>query len=62
VIGVGDGATIVPHLGELAGQDQYQVTAVDHVIARCKNETPSKAFELCALAARTVADLDRCAW
>jgi hypothetical protein len=62
VVGVGDCTKIVAHIGTIGGQDQYQVTAVDHVIARCKNETPAKSFEVCALAAKTVADLDKCSW
>jgi hypothetical protein len=62
LVGVGDCAKILAHLGELSGQDEFLVTASDHVIARCKNETPSKTFEVCALAAKAVGDLDRCTW
>jgi hypothetical protein len=62
VIGVGDCKKILAHLPDLTGQDQYQTTEADHVASRCKNETPSKAFELCALAAKDVKDLERCSW
>jgi hypothetical protein len=62
LVGVGDCTKILAHLGDLTGQDQYLVTASDRVIARCKNETPSKTFELCALAAKAVTDLDKCVW
>jgi hypothetical protein len=64
-LGVGDCARIVAHLQELSrggGPDQYLVTAADRLISRCKNETPSKALEACALGASTIAELDRCSW
>jgi len=61
VIGVGDCTRIVPHLDTLR-TDPYLVTTAVKLQSRCKNETPSKAFETCVLAARTLADLDRCVW
>lgn len=61
VIGVGDCAKIVPHLESLR-TDPYLMTTADRLAARCKNETPSRAFETCALAAKSIADLDRCVW
>jgi hypothetical protein len=61
VIGVGDCGKIVAHL-ETLRTDPYLVTAVDRLQSRCKNETPSKGLETCVLAAKAVADLDRCVW
>jgi hypothetical protein len=62
VVGVGDCSKIVAHVGTLAGTDPYLVTSADKIVSRCKNETPSKAFEVCALAAKSVGDLDACTW
>lgn len=61
VIGVGDCTKIVPHLDTLR-TDPYLMTTADKLQARCKNETPSKALEVCVLAAKALADLDRCVW
>lgn len=64
-LGVGDCAKITAHLKTLvptSGPDQYLVTSADQLIARCKNEIPSRALEACVLAAHSVADVDHCAW
>jgi hypothetical protein len=64
-LGVGDCHTITAHLRGLlpsGGTDQYLVTSADRIISRCRNEVPSKALEACALAAKTVADVDGCTW
>ena len=64
-LGVGDCQKITAYLRGLlptGGTDQYLVTGADRIISRCRNEVPSKALEACALAAKTVADVDRCTW
>src|SRR5262245_36182171 len=61
-LGVGNCATIVDHLKKMKGGDPYLVTSADRLIARCKNEVPSKTLETCVLAAQTMDQLDRCTW
>jgi hypothetical protein len=64
-LGVGDCAKIVPHLKAMlatAGGDPYLVTPADRLVGRCKNEVPSKALEVCALAAKKPDELERCTW
>ena len=65
VVGLGDCKRIGDHLDGLRGTggvDAYLVTGADRVIARCRTESPTIAFERCVLAARTLDDVDRCAW
>ena len=65
VVGLGDCARIVAHLDRVrgtSGVDEYLVTGADRVVARCRNESPTLAFERCVLAAHTLDDVDRCAW
>ncbi|HVV88678.1 MAG TPA: hypothetical protein VHE35_36790 [Kofleriaceae bacterium] len=65
LVGLGDCAKITAHLDGLratGGVDAYLVTGADRVIARCKNETPTLAFERCVMATHTVDDVDRCVW
>ena len=64
-IGLGDCAKITKAADELrvkSGVDAYLVTAADRLVERCKTEAPSKAFELCALAATSLDALERCPW
>ncbi len=63
VVGIGDCAKLVPHLDELQlAADPYLDNAARRLQARCKNEVPSKAFETCAMAARTIEEVERCRW
>ncbi len=65
VVGLGDCARIGAHLEGVrgtSGVDAYLVTSADRIIARCRTESPTLAFERCVLAATTLADVDRCAW
>jgi hypothetical protein len=65
VVGLGDCPRIVAHLDSIrskSGVDAYLVTGADRLIARCRNEAPTLAFERCVLAARTIDDVDRCVW
>jgi hypothetical protein len=65
VVGLGDCARIRAHLERMRGDsavDAYLVTGADRVIARCRSESPTLAFERCVLAARTLDDVERCAW
>lgn len=65
VVGLGDCKKISAHLEGLrgtSGVDAYLVTSADRVIARCRTESPTLAFERCILAARSIDDVDRCAW
>lgn len=64
-IGLGDCKKITAHVDEVRardGVDAYLVTSADRLIERCKSEVPSLAFERCAFAAKTMSDLERCAW
>jgi len=64
-LGIGDCRKIEAHLESLRGSsgvDAYLVTPADRVVSRCKSEAPSLAFEQCALAARSLDDIERCAW
>jgi|GEM_PF-6552381 len=64
-VGLGDCKKITTHLDEVRvrdGVDAYLVTSADRLIQRCKSEVPSLAFERCALAAKTMVDLERCTW
>jgi len=64
-LGVGDCAAIVAHLKTLLpqnGTDQWLVTPADRLIARCKNEVPSKGLEICVLAATKVDQVEHCTW
>jgi hypothetical protein len=65
VVGVGDCTKIVAQLEALrptGGTDQFLVTTADKLMSRCKNETPSKGFETCVMAAKGMPELDRCVW
>lgn len=61
-IGVGDCGLIVPYVKALPGNDPDLKTDADRIADRCRNETPTRAFEACALSAGAVADLARCVW
>lgn len=64
-IGLGDCKKITAHVDDVRtrdGVDAYLVTSADRLIERCRGEVPSLAFERCALAAKTMDDLQRCAW
>lgn len=64
-LGVGDCKAIVAHLRSLApkaGADQWLVSAADRLIARCKNEVPSKQLEACVLAATQLDQVETCTW
>ena len=64
-IGLGDCKKISAHADAVRardGVDAYLVTGADRLIERCRNEVPSLGFERCVLAAKTVAELERCAW
>jgi hypothetical protein len=65
VLGLGDCKRITAHLDGLRsanGVDAYLVTSADRIISRCRSESPTLAVERCVLGARTIADVDRCAW
>ena len=65
VLGLGDCARITKYLDGLRGSsgvDAYLVTSADRIIARCRTESPTLAFERWVLAARTLDDVDRCSW
>lgn len=65
LVGLGDCARIRAHLEQVrsgSAVDAYLVTSADRIIARCRSESPTIAFERCVLAARTLDDVDRCAW
>jgi hypothetical protein len=65
LVGLGDCARITAHLDGIrgaSGVDAYLVTGADRVIARCRSEAPTIAFERCVLAARTLNAVDRCGW
>ena len=64
-VGLGDCKRITAHLEGLrtgSGVDAYLVTGADRIVSRCRSESPTLAFERCALAARTIDDVDRCVW
>lgn len=64
-IGLGDCTKITKAADELrlkSGVDAYLVTPADRLIERCKNEVPTRAFELCVVAATSMDALERCAW
>ena len=64
-LAVGDCRTITTALDALrakSGVDRFLVTGADRIASRCTNETPTRAFEACVLAARSLDDLDRCTW
>ena len=64
-IGLGDCAKITKAADELRlknGVDAYLVTPADRLIERCKSEVPTRAFELCVVAATSMEALERCAW
>jgi hypothetical protein len=64
-LAVGDCRKITAALDALrarSGVDQFLVTGADRIASRCTNETPTRAFESCVLAARSLDDLDRCTW
>jgi hypothetical protein len=64
-IGLGSCKAILAHAEELrakSGVDAYLVTPADRLVERCKSESPTRAFEQCALAATSMDDLARCAW
>lgn len=64
-LGVGDCKKITEHLKAMVpagGTDQFLVTAADRLIARCKNEVPSRGLEKCVIAATKIEQLEQCQW